>query len=115
MPRVSPYLVTDEMVEDILVAAFEGGSNYWITKVDVVGNWPKGAEFASDVLTRGGELSIQVFKDKPVTLTLRAMRKGIKKAALHYGLVPSKFYEDHDAEYADIALQYALFNEIVFG
>ena len=36
--------ITDEMIDDILCAAFEGGSNYWCIRVLILGRWPQGAE-----------------------------------------------------------------------
>ena len=44
-----PMTITNEMIEDILVGCFEGGSNYWITEV-ICKDW-KNTSYASDVIT----------------------------------------------------------------
>lgn len=45
-------------IDDLLCCAFEGGSTYWCTSVEVTGDWPQGADYAHEVLTRGGSLSV---------------------------------------------------------
>jgi hypothetical protein len=112
----SPYAITAEMVDDILGTAMDSGSGYWTHQVSVVGQWPQGADYASDVLTKGG--SLRWIEDEgrvEHTLTLTKMRKGIKQAAVHFGLTPARFYDEHDASYADVAVQFALLGEIVYG
>ena len=109
--------VTDEMVDDFLCTAFEGGSNSWIDSVVPVNGWPEGADYASEVLTRGGDLRITTDENEVFTLTLDAMREGIRTAAEVAKLADdlTEFWEQHDAGDADRALQFALFKEVVYG
>jgi hypothetical protein len=105
------------MVTDILVAAFEGGINYWCTRVDVV-VWPPECEFASDVPSHGGNVYLVLDPELDTTvytLDLASIHRGIRKAAAHYKQTPLAFYENHDAGAADCAVQFALFNELVYG
>ena len=123
----SPYTITSEMVDDILTAAMEGGSDYWTAKVEVIGTVPEtvtstlfpGEEpFASEMLTKGFRLRwVEDGGDENVvhTLTLAKMKRGIRKAAAHFEVTPLAFYENHDASDADLAVQYALLGEVVYG
>jgi hypothetical protein len=116
MSTPNPYTVTTEMVDDILGTALDSGSGYWTHQVSVIGRWPQGADYASDVLTKGG--SLRWIEDEgrvEHTLTLTKMRKGIKQAAEHFGQTPLAFHEDHDDIMADVAVQFALLGEIVYG
>ena len=50
--------ITNKDINYFMCACFEGGSNYWIEKVDVLNGDYKGGQFASDVLGLGGMLEI---------------------------------------------------------
>jgi hypothetical protein len=113
--------VTDQMVEDILTTAFEGGVNYWVYTVQP-SYFPKGASYAAEVLTK----PILDFSAKPVivlrtfegtehTLTLELAQKGIAIAAQKREMSLNDFYEQHDAADADNVVQYALFDEIIYS
>lgn len=107
--------LTDEMVDDILCTALEGGSNYWTRLVSCKERWPEGAEYLSQCLTRGRSLGWLTDDGERYTLTLPKMRRGIYRAARHFGLAVERFYEEHDATGADVAVQFALLGEIVYG
>lgn len=111
--------ITDEMVDDIVTTAMEGGSNYWTTEVAVIGGFPAiEGVFASECLTKGRDLAwFEQTEDGPVhhTLTLAKMKTGIRRAAAHFGLTVEAFSEDADATMADVAVQLALFPQIVYG
>lgn len=105
--------VTNQMVDDILATALEGGSNYWIERIEP-SYIPDGVVFISEVLTRGAH--IKVFEHAHIAykaLTEAAMKYGIVWAAKHYDLSLEDFYEQHDAEMADVALQYALYGQLM--
>lgn len=117
-------IATPEQVSDILVAAFEGGSNYWVAQVDIDGPWPKlppGDRFASHVPGAGGRLIVHELVDErhgettAHTLDLATMQKGIAAAAVLRGLTIERFYDEHDASDADIALQLAILGEVRYG
>jgi hypothetical protein len=122
-----PYAITDEMVDDILTAALEGGITYWADAAKIIGDWPDGKSrygadpsdsdlFLSEVLTHGSDVAIhEPEEDTWHTLTLAKMKRGIRHAAKQYGKTPLALYEDHDAGVADNIVQYALFGELIYG
>lgn len=104
----------NQMVNDILCAAFEGGSTYWAGEVSYKSNPKNFTGYASDSLSAGVILNIK-YEDGLAELTYDKMLKGIKAEAERRGLTVKRFYEEHDAVYADGALQMALFDELVYG
>tara|TARA_R110000737_G_scaffold52915_4_gene74199 strand:- start:64 stop:483 length:420 start_codon:yes stop_codon:yes gene_type:complete len=127
-------LITEEMMWDWLVTAFEGGSNYWIDKVNISKETRKLHDmFYSDfdstesgwrwyhqvpfILTgseyKGHELEIDT-PDGKKSLTIRDLFDGVRKMAgsIYFEQLIS---ENYDAITADIFLQYSLFGEVVFG
>lgn len=106
-------MITNEQVGDVLVAAFEGGSNYWITSVEIKGDML--GDFASDHVGNGGDVTINVLEDKPELLTRAKMRRGIKRAASDFGVSEERWFDQHDADLADVALQFAVFDQVVYG
>lgn len=108
-------MVTNEMVEDILVSAMEGGDSvFWTDSVVPDGTWPEGVDYASQCLTNGRNLLWTTDEGETFTLTLKDMKAGIRRAAEHYHQSVSQFYDEHDGGSADVAVQLALFNEIVY-
>lgn len=119
--------VTQIDIDDIMVAALEGGINYWCCKAKVVGEYL--GEYASEQISRGGELKLYDAEDNEVyTLTLEKLLKGIKMAYeenyysnydwVIYDNVPDAYELDCcmiDAELADVIVQFALFNDVIFG
>lgn len=115
--------ITDEDIDDILVSAFEGGINYWCTKVRFVGE-PVG-DCASEHVSRGGTVTLHDSEDdKDFELT----RDGVIKGVLQYLVKPTscdilevvnhKLIIDTgyvDADVADSIVQYALFGDIVYA
>jgi hypothetical protein len=119
----------DQIRQDLLCNAFEGGSNYWYRIEEF--NYPAGTS-RKDVeyphlalpFLKGGSLLISTGGDHPNpnrkdgfwTLNHAALIKGWKlmhdEAPRHYGNAIS---EDHDAETGDVYLQMCLFGEVVFG
>lgn len=121
--RRNPNHITRQDLADVLTTALEGGVNYWAGGIEV-DEYPKGAEYGSEVPAYGG--SIVLLHDDPQTgddgdftarSTIKAanLLRGIRKAAAHRGRTVERFMEEHDAEGADIAVQFAIFGEIIFG
>tara|TARA_R100000808_G_scaffold22728_1_gene49652 strand:+ start:10843 stop:11223 length:381 start_codon:yes stop_codon:yes gene_type:complete len=108
-------------LDNILSTCFEGGSNYWINKVQVVGNDYKGCRYSSDVVSQGGKLIIITHDDEGLMLTKNKLVKGIQKwyEKIHYPRhkeIQDEFHLfDWDADDSDFILQYALFDKIVYG
>ena len=102
--------VTDYQIDCVLSGAFEGGSNYWIDCVEVVDGNFKGAEFASDVISKGGELLIDSKK-----LTKDMLVEGVKLYISNSKRYKNWFTSNMDSDDSDIILQYALFGEVIYG
>ncbi|MCL6442571.1 MAG: hypothetical protein K6T83_03770 [Alicyclobacillus sp.] len=126
--------ITDEDFEDILVGAFEGGSNYWVTDVKFDEDKPKGAPsavWAAKQLLNGKTVRIlEDGEDEYKTLTRDKMFSGIsrfierrsqERRLLTYtsttpqGEIKRLDWGMYDAEDCDVILQYALLGDIVYG
>jgi hypothetical protein len=106
--------VLQEDIDDILCAALEGGCTHWCSEVKVVGTSEEKYEYASEALTRGYNLVF--FEDEyeeEHTLTLDRFKAGLGMYIAKHGW--SGDVGDIDAGAADNIIQYALFNEIVYG
>lgn len=116
-------VVTPEDIDDIMVSALEGGINHWCSVAEVVGEYL--GEYGSDQISRGGVLKLHVKGSREVhELTKEKFLKGLEKYVKNP--IYSDFLEfvDHeirldtgyaDADVADTIIQYALFDELVFG
>mgnify|MGYP003302993200 CR=1 FL=1 len=114
-------IVTEEDVDDIMCTALEGGIYYWCKRAEVVGAYL--GDYASDQIARGGELILYDRESaNSYKLTLDKLLKGIAKA------YADGYYDEYewcdgktldlsqiDAELADVIVQLALFDEVVYG
>ena len=108
--------VTTKNLDEILVGAFEGGSNYWLSKVRVKDKDYKGGKYASDVIGLGGELILTTTEGEKHTLTQEKMIKGIQIYLDSTNLQNFPFEETNpDGFTYDNMVQYALFGELVYG
>ena len=113
--------VTQQDIDDIMVAALEGGITYWCRKAEVVGDYL--GEYASEQISRGGVLKLYDAESDDVwVLTLEKLLHGIEKAYdgnwfIDYGWCDGSVIDtcQVDGEVADTIVQYALFDELVFG
>lgn len=114
------FCIRAKDIDDIMVGSLEGGvTKYWCNHVEVVGEYL--GEFASDQISRGGKLIFQDNEDeKEYELTLEKFLKGLAK---YISEGPDNILDDDgwvdpcncDAIVADAIIQFALFDEIVFG
>lgn len=116
-------VITNEDIDDIMCIALEGGITYWCEKVEVVGGYL--GEFASDQISRGGTLILfdseedkqyELTKEKLINGILMYLKQPVGDDFLE--MVDHKLHLDTacvDAIVADAIVQYALFNEIVYG
>ena len=133
--------VSDDDLDNILVTAFEGGSNYWIDKVEVRDY--KGCELASHVVSKGGTVWV-CLDNNPVcaeikgkeyykwSINKKKLLRAISRWFAEYYYpkqikfnwmykdypieIPSSFSDiDFDAGDTDIIIQYAIFNEVIYG
>ena len=107
----------DQLIDDLLSTCFEGGSTYWLDWVVVKGGDYKGANYASEVLAKGGVLFLYV-DGVAHELTLEKFVKGVELALNDKPQLVLALKEDGcgwDAEDADYILQHALFGELIYG
>ena len=108
--------ITNQEIDDLLVTAFEGGINYWAEKIKCpllmypVTCVSEGATVIITLREPHDEAGTWEY-----TLTKGNVMKGIRRAAEQMGQSTTHFVENHDIEGADIAVQFALFDEIVYG
>lgn len=135
MPVRTSTFISCQRLRELLVGAFEGGSNYWymihsaelppgLEKRDFhEGGKMQGEEYFhwSQLIptTKGCALLIvDLFEDHtmPVVLNLLALRYGAQvmadKYPQHWANVIS---ENDDAETSDVLLQCAVYGELVYG
>lgn len=118
--------VTQQDIDDIMVGALEGGINYWCEKVDVFGEYL--GDWASEQISRGGSLRFylkEAFEegDKRIyRLGRNKFLEGLKKWILFKGADAANCIENGeidtcniDASDADAIIQFALFDDIIFG
>ena len=123
-------VVTPEDIDDMMVSALEGGITYWCDEAKVIGDYL--GKYASEQISRGGSLWLHCIEspDDSETdvyeLTPDKFLRGLKM----YLEDPNKPYDIFDgsgekelridcgmvdATVADMIIQYALFEDIVFG
>lgn len=113
--------LSDDRIANLLVGAFEGGSNYWIEWAEiqagpVVGTvWGERQPFYGAPFS-GGAIVVQPFEDPSAALDRTAIQRGLKVMANKY---PHHFAdaltEHDDATTADVFLQCCLFGELVYS
>ena len=113
--------ITEEDIDDIMCAALEGGINYWCNRAEVVGDYL--GEYGHEQIARNGKLLFHDSEEDEVyELTLEKFIKGVRMAIEQGFYAGYGWYEDGkidtclvDADVADVIIQLALFDEIVFG
>lgn len=116
-------VVTQEDIDDIMAGALEGGINYWCGEAEVVGNYL--GKYASEQISRGGQLILHdIEEDETYTLDREKFMKGLKmyfEKPHPYDIleeIDNKLRIDTcnaDDTVCDMIIQYALFDDIVFG
>ena len=113
--------ITHEDIDDIMCTALEGGITDWCGSAKVVGEYL--GEYASEQIARGGKLLLyDMVEDQEYELDREDILKGIKMA------VEEGYYDDYewydgktldtcnvDAAVADVIVQLALFEDVVYG
>ena len=115
------YTVTPQDIDDIMVTALDGGINYWCRKAEVVGEYL--GEYASDQISRGGSLILYDAESSDHwELNLEKLLYGIQKAIEDNWFSDYDWYVDGeldccqiDADVADVIVQLALSDDVVFG
>lgn len=114
--------LTTEDVDDIMVAALEGGINYWCSEAEVIEE-KRVADWGHEQIARGGVLVLHdAESDDKWELDLEKFTQGfrlwLENGGDEYGAVQGDGSVDCcriDASCADEIVQYALFGEVTFG
>jgi len=126
------HFIPTQRVSDLLVCAFEGGSNYWYSDLHYelpegikYEDFRKGGKFTSEdyyhpleivPFVDGCALTLKDDEGKTHRINKAALKSGLEKMAQKSKEHWADFIsEDDDATTADVFLQYALFGEIVYG
>lgn len=121
------YVFSDSEILDILCACFEGGCNYWATIINDTDEWDR---VAANIRSNDPEYTIEDVMltllqhsegfdicddedDVTYRLTLSKLEHGISKAIENQDWDGD--IDDLDGESGDAIIQYAIFNEIIFG
>lgn len=116
-----PQEITESDIENIIVSAIEGGTNYWMgtdNSKPEFDDKPKDepmSTWVTKLILEGQTVTFYDIEDEDEqwTLTLEKLLNGIKLNAIN-----RKFdsdLENMDAITSDCIVQYALFNEVVYG
>lgn len=113
--------VTSEDIDDIMCTALEGGINYWCNEAEVVGEYL--GEYASEQISKGGTLILHDAESEDTwELNLEKLLRGIELAIEEEYLADYEWYDADsidtcqiDTDVADAIIQFAIFEEIIFG
>lgn len=118
--------VSDERVKDLVITAFEGGSNYWYLILGYEGD-TAGVEFkhcdmpfkeggAVIVCDKHEEYEVGEENVKRHKLNRESIQRGLEVMAEKYPRHMADFLkEQDDADTGDVFLQCCLFGEVIFG
>lgn len=111
--------VMDGDIDDIMYTAMSG-CTHWCDSAEPVDGYL--GEYASEQISRGGKVTFYPDDDDPVELDKEKFEKGLHKWLLSLGGNVGRYLEDGwidpaqiDDYDADAILQYALFDDIVYG
>lgn len=110
-------MLTPTDYADLAVTAVEGGVNYWAAVDDYIYSFAdlnSGEGPENDyVVARITDFDTQ--ESRYIDSRTEQWYAAVEKAAEYFELNVEDFFEDHDASYADVAVQFALFGEVVYG
>lgn len=116
--------ITDEDLQNIVIAAVEGGIGYWaqcneyhwenVTPIETVTRL-RLAEAKDADRARGAGFTDDYEWDRPLTLDPAKLREAITKRAAWKGQSIRAWIEGHDSIEADVVVQLATLGEIRYG
>ena len=112
--------VSDEQINALLCAAFNGGINYWCYSANVQGRVKKedNDDYLFQLLTKNYPIELELHDedDKTYVLTKNAFLKGIQRYMFERSQVYWEgVFNNHDAYTADEIIQYAVFDKVIYG
>ena len=117
--------ISDELIENILCSAFEGGITYWANNVSChdnkdmkeVGGWKH--EYLTRTKKKDAKLIIHTICGGEVAITKKSIIDALQKMdtpEYKYTKALGRILsETYDADDADIVVQTACFGEVVYG
>lgn len=110
--------ITVQDIDDIMAAALEGGITHWCRRAEPVGAYL--GEYASEQISRGGALRLYDRESDDIyELTLEKTLDGVRRylengcrICIDNGGIDTS---DIDSTAADCIIQYALFQDIIYG
>lgn len=107
------FNITDEDIDDIMADALDSGIGYWCGEVEVVGDYL--GEYASDQISRGGTLVFHDAEDPEDVhaMDLESFLKGYRMS-IELGYFSGDLDNEYDAETADVIVQLALFDDVIY-
>ena len=118
MKIMIPFEISEDFISDVLCTAFEGGSTYWINDITNKSTEPKSMYFSESV-AKGDTIIIQDNEDyKEHTLNAEIFCKGYERYVKYCMKRGWEVYYDTcdiDGEVADMIIQFAIFNDLIFG
>jgi len=115
--------ISDELIENILVCAFDSGSTYWASNISCediedmkkVGGWKH--EYLTKTKKKDAVMYIHDAETgEKYPMTKKSIIDALQKLDTEYPEILDRILnEQYDADDADIALQMACFGKIVFG
>lgn len=108
--------ITNKDINYFMCTCFEGGSGYWVKKVEVTNGDYKGGKYASDVIGLGGMLEI-VTEDSRILIDKNCIVRALNHLNnIGYRKVLERLLnEQYDAIDTDILLQVACFDDVLYG
>lgn len=116
--------ITEEQIRYLVVDGLETGITYWATLHNNTSEFEEyykntdlaTAEIVAEIILKGGSVKISDIEDNEnpkYDLTLERLLVGIQKNAEERPWDCD--LENYDADTCDCIIQYAIFNEVVFG
>jgi hypothetical protein len=118
--------IDPKRVQDMIIGAFEGGSNYWCHTANLIN--PKPESLPKDGVVWWGNSKKNVFDDPQFRVEIiddenethildpLAIAKGLQIMATKYsGHFSDMITENDDATTSDVFLQCCLFGEVIYG
>lgn len=116
-------VVTQEDIDDIMCGALEGGINYWCDDARPVGDFLGDCD--SEQIARGGQLILHDFEEEEnYILDKEKFLKGLKmyfQKPHPYDILEERDNKlridtcNADATVCDMIIQYALFDDVIYG
>lgn len=119
MKLMLPFVVSDQLLSDILITAVEGGSDYWAYYSEVKRDAElnilsvRVTEQADHDVNQ--EVVTKVVTPHDLAAAIESLASRVATAGFPYRHIQSVINEDVDAETADVILQLAVLGEVIYG